>query len=169
MKTYIIGAGASKAYTSSPTGCSMPIANDFFKTFQKLDISSDLRVLIGDIINIGQQDFNININDFFTSSFDIEDFHTYIETKLLEQMKEDSIWKNKTFDHINLNAKQLYRAIQYIGRNPSMAGRKTMKTACRYGRLGRSSVGDLTGTHRADLLCKTSPERPIENPSWIKS
>ena len=94
MKTYIIGAGASKAYTSSPTGCSMPIANDFFKTFQKLDISSDLRVLIGDIINIGQQDFNININDFFTSSFDIEDFHTYIETKLLEQMKEDSIWKN---------------------------------------------------------------------------
>jgi hypothetical protein len=57
MKTFIIGAGASKAYTSSPTGCSMPIANDFFNTFQNLNISSDLRVLIGDIINIGKPGF----------------------------------------------------------------------------------------------------------------
>ena len=59
MRTFIIGAGASKAYSSSPTNCTMPIANDFFNTFQNLDISNDLWVLIGDIINIGKQDFDI--------------------------------------------------------------------------------------------------------------
>lgn len=79
----------------------MPIANGFFKTFQELDISNDLRVLIGDIINIGKQDFNIDINDFFTSSFDIEDFHTHVEQKLLAQMKEghftDNIYYYKAY------------------------------------------------------------------------
>lgn len=111
MKTFIIGAGASKSYTSSPTGCSMPIANDFFNTFQDLDISGDSRVLIGDIINIGREDFNISFNDFFTSSFDIEDFHTYIEKKLFEQMREDSIWKNIYYYKAYLQLIFLYTSI----------------------------------------------------------
>ena len=38
MRTFIIGAGASKAYSESPTNCRMPIANDFFQTFNKLNI-----------------------------------------------------------------------------------------------------------------------------------
>ena len=37
MRTFIIGAGASKAYSESPTNCRMPIANDFFQTFNKLN------------------------------------------------------------------------------------------------------------------------------------
>lgn len=111
MRTFIIGAGASKAYISSPTHCTMPIANDFFGTFQKLNISQDLRVLIGDIINIGKEDFNIDINDFFTSSFDIEDFHTYVEQKLLEQMKTNSIWKNIYYHKAYLQLIFLYTSI----------------------------------------------------------
>lgn len=47
MRTFIIGAGASKAYSESPTNCRMPIANDFFQTFNKLNISNDLRVHVG--------------------------------------------------------------------------------------------------------------------------
>lgn len=111
MRTFIIGAGASKAYSSSPTNCTMPIANDFFNTFQNLDISDDLWVLIGDIINIAKQDFDIDINDFFTSSFDIEDFHTHVEEKLLEQMKENSIWNNIYYYKAYLQLIFLYTSI----------------------------------------------------------
>ncbi len=111
MRTFIIGAGASKAYSSSPTNCTMPIANDFFNTFQNLDISNDLWVLIGDIINIGKQDFDIDINDFFASSFDIEDFHTHVEKKLLEQMKEDSISNNIYYYKAYLQLIFLYTSI----------------------------------------------------------
>ncbi|MFA6188334.1 MAG: hypothetical protein WC680_03545 [Sulfuricurvum sp.] len=111
MRTFIIGAGASKAYSSSPTNCTMPIANDFFNTFQTLDISGDLWVLIGDIINIGKEDFNIDINDFFTSSFDIENFHTHVEKKLLEQMKENSIYKNIYYYKAYLQLIFLYTSI----------------------------------------------------------
>lgn len=111
MRTFIIGAGASKAYNLSPTNCTMPIANDFFKTFQDLDISSDLRVLIGDIINIAKQDFNIDINDFFTSLFDIEDFHTHVEQKLLEQMKEDTVHNNIYYYKAYLQLIFLYTSI----------------------------------------------------------
>jgi hypothetical protein len=111
MKTFIIGAGASKAYTSSPTGCSMPIANDFFNTFQNLNISSDLRVLIGDIINIGKEDFNINVDNFFSSSFDIEYFHTHVEKKLLKQMKDGSIYENIYYYKAYLQLLFLYTSI----------------------------------------------------------
>lgn len=111
MRTFIIGAGASKAYIASPTKCTMPIANDFFKTFEQLEISSDLRVLIGDIINIGKEDFNIDINDFFKSSFDIEYFHTHVEQKLLKQMKEDSIWNNIYYYKAYLQLNFLYASI----------------------------------------------------------
>ncbi len=84
MRTFILGAGASKAYHLSPTECRMSIANDFFSTFEKLDISADLRVIIGDIINVAQEDLGVHYTDFFKSSFDIEDFHSYIEGKLIE-------------------------------------------------------------------------------------
>ncbi|MBE0491310.1 MAG: hypothetical protein IBX44_03550 [Sulfurospirillum sp.] len=111
MRTFIIGAGASKAYDLSPTNCTMPIANDFFKTFEKLDISTDLRVLIGDIINIGKNDFGIDFYSFFSSSFDIEDFHTYIEKKLIKQMQEDIIYKNIHYYKAYLQLIFLYTSI----------------------------------------------------------
>lgn len=94
MRTFIIGAGASKAYSESPTNCRMPISNDFFQTFNKLDISNDLRVLIGDIINICKEDFDIDVMDFHTFSFDIEEFYTHIEQKLITQMQEGNIFDN---------------------------------------------------------------------------
>ncbi len=94
MRTFVIGAGASKAYQNSPTNCTMPIANDFFETFTKLDICEDLRVLVGDITNIGKNDFNISIFNFFASGIDIEDFFTHVENKLLKQMEEGKIQDN---------------------------------------------------------------------------
>ena len=87
MRTFIIGAGASKAYSESPTNCRMPIANDFFQTFNKLNISNDLRVHVGDIINICKEDYKIDVMDFYNLSFDIEEFHSYIEQKLYCQTK----------------------------------------------------------------------------------
>ena len=49
-KVVIIGAGASKSYSESKTGLRMPIANDFFSTFTRLEISGNPWVLIGNII-----------------------------------------------------------------------------------------------------------------------
>ena len=94
MRTFIIGAGASKAYSESPTNCRMPIANDFFQTFNKLNISNDLRVHVGDIINICKEDFKIDVMDFYNLSFNIEEFHSYIEQKLIIQMQEGNIFNN---------------------------------------------------------------------------
>ena len=94
MRTFILGAGASKAYSESPTNCRMPIANDFFQTFNKLNISNDLRVHVGDIINICKEDFKIDVMDFYNLSFDIEEFHSYIEQKLIIQMQEGNIFDN---------------------------------------------------------------------------
>ena len=35
MNVVLLGAGASKAYSNSPTGRKMPIAKDFFQTLNK--------------------------------------------------------------------------------------------------------------------------------------
>jgi hypothetical protein len=51
MNVYLLGAGASKSYEESKTGAKLPLANDFFETFNNLDISSNGWVLVGDIIN----------------------------------------------------------------------------------------------------------------------
>lgn len=87
-RLFLLGAGASKSYAQSPTGKRMPIANDFFKTFDGLSISDDRRVLIGDIINVARDDFGFSYDNFFSSDFDIEEFHSHVESKLIELTPE---------------------------------------------------------------------------------
>lgn len=87
-RLFLLGAGASKSYAQSPTGKRMPIAKDFFKTYDELSISCDRRVLIGDIINVAKDDFGFSYNNFFNSDFDIEDFHSHVESKLIELAQE---------------------------------------------------------------------------------
>lgn len=82
MKTYLLGAGASRAYDLSPTGQQMPLARDVFEIFSKLDISSNQWVLIGDIINHVFRTRHIPPEAFGTFNEDIEEFFSELEDNL---------------------------------------------------------------------------------------
>lgn len=82
MKLFILGAGASKAYGQSKTGVKMPIACDFFDTFDKLDISQSLWVLQGQINLYAMEKYGMDPYTYFRSGIDIEDFHSSIESDL---------------------------------------------------------------------------------------
>jgi hypothetical protein len=82
MKIFLLGAGASKSYAQSPTNAKMPIAKDFFQTFDSLKISSDPWVLIGAIINYLETTRSmtpLQVHDFLRSGVDIEVLHSEIE------------------------------------------------------------------------------------------
>lgn len=92
MRLFLLGAGASKSYDASPTGQRMPIARDFFDIFDKLDLSTNLWVLIGSIIayiedHLGEQ----SAYDYLRSGIDIEDLHSQIETDRDRLLKEDGL------------------------------------------------------------------------------
>jgi len=91
MKVFLLGAGASKSYTQSPTAAKMPIAKDFFQTFDSLEISSDPWVLIGAIINYLENTRSmtaLQVHDFLRSGVDIEELHSEIEKNRDELLAE---------------------------------------------------------------------------------
>lgn len=81
MNVLVLGAGASKSYGDSPTGCRMPIATDFFPIFNKLDISSHPWVSVGAILNFAQVAYGMSYSDFTKADFDIEEFHSEAEAR----------------------------------------------------------------------------------------
>lgn len=89
MNVYLLGAGASKAYDQSPSGCRMPLAREVFATFEKLDISSNPWVLIGNIINYARDKKHIPILEVFKKNYDIEAFHSEVEADLIEAIKKN--------------------------------------------------------------------------------
>lgn len=88
MNVVILGAGASKSYSVSPTKCRMPIAVDFFPTFNQLSISSNPWVFVGAILNIAEREFGITSSDFVNAKVDIEDFHSRVQARLLDLIRE---------------------------------------------------------------------------------
>jgi len=82
MNVLLLGAGASKSYSQSLTKVKMPVAKDFFKTFNKLSISENRWVLIGDILNYLRDFHNIPYTDFIIYDEDIEILHSEVEEKL---------------------------------------------------------------------------------------
>jgi len=85
MKVILLGAGASKAYSESASQVRMPIANDFFQTFRKLDIAENTWVLIGNILNYLKTYHHItSFESFDRYNIDIEQIHSEIELKLKE-------------------------------------------------------------------------------------
>lgn len=94
MRAILLGAGASKSYDQSPTGQRMPIARDFFDTFDKLDLSTNLWVLIGSIIVFLEDDLGMGRGSAFgylRSGIDIEDLHSQIEAARDAQLKSDGL------------------------------------------------------------------------------
>jgi len=87
MNVFILGAGASKGYKESKTNQSMPLANDFFKTYNKLDISTSPYVLVGDIVNYLRDNKNMGIEEFYYYNANIEEIHSEINEKLIDCLK----------------------------------------------------------------------------------
>ncbi|WP_312151026.1 SIR2 family protein [Paenibacillus odorifer] len=88
MKAIILGAGASKAYDGSPTKIRMPVAIDFFKTYNKLEISQNSWVLVGEIINYLNHHHQMKPEEFVNYSTDVEVLHSEIEEKLLHAFND---------------------------------------------------------------------------------
>jgi len=90
MNLYVIGAGCSKSYEESFSNQRMPIAKDFFKTFNKLpNLTENRWVLVGTILNALKELKGISLEDPFRDEFDIEAIHTLIESKLYEAMGDN--------------------------------------------------------------------------------
>ena len=64
MRAILLGAGASKSYDQSPTGQRMPIARDFFDTFDKLDLSMCDRVKVKSREFLHKNDDKRFVNDY---------------------------------------------------------------------------------------------------------
>lgn len=88
-RVVILGAGASKSYDASKTKERMPIANDFFRTFNRLSISENQWVLVGSLIEYVRKFRNIDIEDFHNYKEDIEDLHSEIQEKLYEILNKN--------------------------------------------------------------------------------
>lgn len=82
MNIILLGAGASKSYADSLTKVKMPIAKDFFKTFNSLRISEERWVLVGDILNYLKAFHHIPYTGFIDYNQDIEVLHSEVANKL---------------------------------------------------------------------------------------
>jgi hypothetical protein len=90
VKFLLLGAGASKAYSESPTGVRMPIAKDFFSTFSRLEISNNPWVLIDGLMDFIVRVKGENPAEFFSRDVDIEELYTEIEENLNLHIGEES-------------------------------------------------------------------------------
>lgn len=79
MKVLLLGAGASKAYSESPTGVSPPIARDFWNAFRKLKNASHPWVMLHRLMLFLEQYKQQSFTDFLHTEVDIEEFHSEIE------------------------------------------------------------------------------------------
>lgn len=103
MKVFLLGAGASKSYSESPTGVRMPIARDFFETFDALDISANPWVLQEGLIGyLGQQ--GLDAFTYLRSGIDIEDLHSTIARDLYTAKASDEalawVWPWKAYNEL---------------------------------------------------------------------
>lgn len=90
MNVLLLGAGASKSYDESYTKVRMPIAKDFFRTFNQLSISENRWVLVGDILNYLLRFHNISWQGFIDYNEDIEVIHSEVEQKLNSLLKTNT-------------------------------------------------------------------------------
>ncbi|GAA3857620.1 hypothetical protein [Celeribacter arenosi] len=90
MRVVLLGAGASKSYGASPTGQRMPIANDFFPTFFKLDAAANPWVLRDGLIHYLQSQKGITDTDaYLAAGVDIEEIHSEIAARLASVETEE--------------------------------------------------------------------------------
>lgn len=98
MNLLLLGAGASKAYSESPTSMRMPIARDFFSTFEELEIVSNPWVLTDGLFDFVMKVKGESPLDFLRQNIDIEELYTEIEENLNRYKgRESSIDRVRAF------------------------------------------------------------------------
>jgi len=85
--TYILGAGASFSYDESPTGVRPPLANGFFGAYCSLDISGDIEVRVGDIVNYVRDEYGLQPDKFCEFKENVEPFMTQLDEYVREQIR----------------------------------------------------------------------------------
>lgn len=88
-RVYLFGAGASNSYRGSINKVNPPLARDFFKVFNKLKISGDLMVRVGDIVNYVARTRKIDASKFNTWNEDIEAFLTEVDNKIINKLSKN--------------------------------------------------------------------------------
>lgn len=100
---FLLGAGASKSYNSSPTGQKMPIANDFFSIYSKLPIYSDPWALKNKLLDYLSFRDGLDYLNFLDFNEDIEDLHSQIQIQAYDILKDNK--KNRPFrEQVTLDA-----------------------------------------------------------------
>jgi hypothetical protein len=98
MRVVLLGAGASKAYSDSPSGVRMPLSNDFFQTFEALSINRNPWVLTQHILSYVERYTSLNPLTIFHEGRDIEEFHGGIQEAFENQLKNgDRLGQVATF------------------------------------------------------------------------
>jgi hypothetical protein len=104
MKIFVLGAGASKSYSTSPTGVRMPVARDFFETFDRLKISGNTWVLQEGLIGYLESKGVANVVEYLRSGIDIEELHSKIGEDLTKVIGSDDveewIWPYKAYNEL---------------------------------------------------------------------
>ena len=111
MRAIVLGAGASKSYSASSTGCRMPIARDFFPTFNQLSISSNPWVIVGAVINQAKEFYEIEPIDFVKADFDIEEFHSQVDELLRSAQQTDDRVKILGYSKVNSELTFLFASV----------------------------------------------------------
>ncbi|MEW5930034.1 MAG: hypothetical protein AB1941_21475 [Gemmatimonadota bacterium] len=87
MRVWVLGAGASKSYGASLTGQRMPIARDFFRTFQALDLYANPWVLRGHLI-VYLRETGRDPDAYLAGNVDMEELHSEMEAEYLQALRE---------------------------------------------------------------------------------
>ncbi|MHC4661717.1 MAG: SIR2 family protein [Planctomycetota bacterium] len=90
MRVLVLGAGASKSYDVSPSGQRMPIATDFFNTFNNLLISENPWVLIEGLIDYIHEVKQTDSYEYLESGIDIEELHSEIHEHMQTALSSGS-------------------------------------------------------------------------------
>lgn len=88
MNVLLLGAGASKAYDGSSAGLRMPIASDFFNTFEKLPLFSNPWVLREALWDYLYRVKGVNPDTYLRSGINIEALHSEIEEVMQREVIE---------------------------------------------------------------------------------
>ena len=123
MKTYLLGAGASRGYDQSPTDQRMPLARDVFETFSKLTTCANPWVLTVAIVNYVASTRGILAQHFSSFNDDIEEFHSEIQAQLLNAIRNSDDLERLNFSRISDQLVFLFASvINEIQNGPSIRG-----------------------------------------------
>ena len=119
MRVYVLGAGASKSYGESVTGERMPIARDFFPTFQRLDLYAHPWVLRDAVVH-HLESRGIDADAYLGSGVDVEAFHSEVEAIYHEALSRartggdftEVIWNFRTYTQLTFIFAAVVNAVQ---------------------------------------------------------